>query len=186
MTVQFYAHLKWKRAEGTMLLDSRATENFMNLQYARWLGVPIKQLDQPRKLYNVDRTTNQQEELKYYTDLITKTGGQQTNLRFFLTDLGEHWVILGYPWFTAKQLKIDWARGWIDVTQLPIILRTPDTAKARFTPRSRNAPRKLPNETMFIGRVMTDPTSWHQMIALKLAEELTPKTKSVIPNEYQQ
>ena len=124
MTVQFYIHSIAKRAEAIALLDSGATENFMNLSYAKWLKLPIKQLDKPRKLFNVDETKNKSSELHFYTDLQVRTGGQKVNLWFFLSDLGEHKAILGYPWFTATQPKIDWKRGWIDHTQLPIILKT--------------------------------------------------------------
>jgi hypothetical protein len=35
MTVRFFIHLKSKRAEAIMLVDSGATENFINLQYAK-------------------------------------------------------------------------------------------------------------------------------------------------------
>jgi hypothetical protein len=58
--------------------------------------------------------------------LETRTGTATTKLRFFLSDLGEHKAILGYPWFMAVQPNIDWKRGWIDHTQLPIVLRAPD------------------------------------------------------------
>ena len=37
MTVWFYIHSIAKRAESVVLLDSGATENFMNLAYAKWL-----------------------------------------------------------------------------------------------------------------------------------------------------
>jgi hypothetical protein len=39
-------------------------------------------------------------------------------LHFFLSDLGEHKAILGYPWFATVQPNIDWKKGWIDHTQL--------------------------------------------------------------------
>jgi hypothetical protein len=42
MTIQFYAHSIAKRAKGTALIDSGATENFLNLTYAKWLQLPIK------------------------------------------------------------------------------------------------------------------------------------------------
>jgi hypothetical protein len=48
--------------------------------------------------------------------------------------LGEHKAILGYPWFTAVQLNINWKKGWIDHTQLLIILRAPNAQKAIFMP----------------------------------------------------
>ena len=45
MTVCFYVHSITKRAESVALLDSGATENFMNLSYAKWLRLPINQLE---------------------------------------------------------------------------------------------------------------------------------------------
>jgi len=99
MTVRTYIHSIAKRAETVTLLDSGATENFMNLQYAKWLKLPIKQLAEPRPLINVDGTENKSGEIKYYTDLSIQTGSNRSKLRFFLSDLGEHKVLLGYPWF---------------------------------------------------------------------------------------
>jgi hypothetical protein len=132
MMLHIFMHSRSKRAETIALLDSGATENFMNLEYAKYLHLPIKVLQQPRKLFNVDGTQNRAGELKYYVDLNSRTGKRQTNLRYFLTDLGEHKVILGYSWFTTAQPKIDWARGWIDHSQLPIVLRSHDAAKVQF------------------------------------------------------
>jgi hypothetical protein len=36
-----------KRAEIIALIDSGATENFLNLSYAKWLRLPIKMLKTP-------------------------------------------------------------------------------------------------------------------------------------------
>jgi len=77
----------------------------MNLGYAKYLQLPIKHLEEPRSLFNVDGTTNKSGTLQYYTDLQVQTSSQRTNLRFFLTDLGENKAILGYPWFAAHQKK---------------------------------------------------------------------------------
>jgi hypothetical protein len=109
-------------------------ENFMSLDYAKYLHLPIKTLKEPRRLFNVDGTPNCTGDLKYYTDLATRTGHSTRMLCYFLSNLGDNKVILGYPWFTAAQPKIDWARGWITHDQLPIVLRTSDAAKARFVP----------------------------------------------------
>jgi hypothetical protein len=79
-------------------------------------------LKTPQKLYNVDGMENKAGELQYYTDLETRTGTTTTKLRFFLSDLGEHKAILGYPWFATVQSNVDWKKGWIDHTQLPIVL----------------------------------------------------------------
>ena len=53
-------------------------------------------------------------------------------MRFFLIELGPQRMILGYPWFAAMQLKIDWAKGWIDYAQLPIVIKTKNAHKSTF------------------------------------------------------
>jgi hypothetical protein len=78
MTVHMYLHSITKRAKGITLIDSGVTENFMNLQYAKWLQLPIKQLATTRPIFNVDGTKNKGGMLHYYTDLSIQTGQQQT------------------------------------------------------------------------------------------------------------
>jgi hypothetical protein len=122
MTLRIYVHLRSKRAETIALLDSGATENFINISYAQKLNLPIWKLTQERRLFNVNGTPNKAGTLKYYTNIVTRTGTKRTHLQYFLTDLGDNQVILGYLWFASAQPQIDWAKGWIDYQQLPIIL----------------------------------------------------------------
>src|SRR5258708_38996415 len=129
----------------------------MNLNYAKWLQLPIKQMSESRKLLNIDGTENKSGELHYYTDLQVQTGTNHTNLRFYLTELGEQKAILGYPWFAAAQPKIDWKRGRIDHTQLPVILRASNAQRATFVPRQKNLPRKKETANYFLGRSVFHP-----------------------------
>jgi hypothetical protein len=152
MTIRSYIHSSKKRAEATTLVDSGATENFMNLNYAKWLGLPLKKLNHPRQVYNVDGTLNRGGSLEFFTDVQVQTGTNRTNMRFFLTNLGDHKLILGYPWFTAIQPKINWLRGWLDHSQLPIIIRSPDAARAKFLPRT-STPTRREQDPVFIARV---------------------------------
>ena len=62
------------------LLDSGATENFMSLPYVKYLHLPIKTLAEPWRLFNVDGTQNQAEDLKYYVDMSTRTGTKKVTL----------------------------------------------------------------------------------------------------------
>ena len=93
---------------------------------------------------------NKTGKLKYYTDLNIQTGQNMTTLQFFLSDLGEHKVILGYPWFVATQPRIDWKRGWINHAQLPIVIQAPNTQKAIFVPGIRNVPQPTQKEKYFL------------------------------------
>jgi hypothetical protein len=74
MTLRVFMHLRSKRAKTVALLDSGVRENFINMSHARRLGLPIKQLTEERKLFNVDGTPNKSGNLKYYVDLATRTG----------------------------------------------------------------------------------------------------------------
>ena len=62
-------HSAKKWAEGIALINSGATENFMSLNYAWWLGLPIKHLEKSRQLFNVDGTKNRARNLQFYTDV---------------------------------------------------------------------------------------------------------------------
>jgi len=143
MTVRFYLHSVAKRAEAVVLLDLGATENFMNLTYARWMKLPIKVMPHPRKLYNIDGTENKAGEVKFFVDLGTRTGTNVTNLRFFLLDLGGQKAILGYPWFASIQPRIDWKRGWIDQQHLPIVFKVANAKRAKFLSRKENRPHPI-------------------------------------------
>ena len=122
MSLRLYLHTQNERAETSALLDGGATENFIHLNYARKKRLTVKWLLNPQKIVNVDGTPNAKGEICYYVDLDMNHGTTKVHLRFFLTDIGDRDIILGYPWFVAIQPNIDWARGWIATEQLPVIL----------------------------------------------------------------
>jgi hypothetical protein len=163
MTIRVYLNSLFKRAETSALLDSSATENFINPGYARELKLPIKELAEPCKVFNVDGTQNRHGQITHYTDLDVRTGDQTRTMRFFLTNLGEQKVILGYPWFAAVQPVIDWAKGWIAYEQLPVVI------KARIKRTTT--------------KIHTATASDRQTLASKLAEKHTTLSLP-IPTEY--
>ena len=137
MSLQAFIHTSSKRVETPALLDSGATENFINTNYAQYLHLPIKKLITPRKVYNVDKTPNWKGDIVAYTDLEVHIREKKTNMRFFITNLETQRMILGYLWFAAMQLRIDWAKGWLDYDQLPIVIKMSDAHKAVFVRRNK-------------------------------------------------
>ena len=109
----------------------------------------------------------------FFTDLQVHTGEQNVTLRFFLSDLGEHKAILGYLWSVAIQPKIDWKKGWINHTQLPIVLKADNAKQAHFTPQTCNIPQPIHKDQFFIRRVTFNQTK--------------PITEQIpgLPEEYQ-
>jgi len=105
-------------------------------------------------------------------------------MRFFLTDMGDHKVILGYPWFTANQPKIDWARGWIDMMQLPLIIHSTNALKAQFNPSMHDLPDPIEEEILYIGRIHIEPHIACQTMSSTLAKENDKPHLDPIPMEY--
>ena len=129
MQLCVFIHLTHKQDEAAALLDSGATENFIQELYTQQLKLPIKCLLHTWPVYNIDRTLNKNGHIHSYTDLEMQTGQQRTKLHFFLTDIGNQKLILGYPWFAVTQPNIDWERGWIEADQLPLIKHMPEKKK---------------------------------------------------------
>jgi Retroviral aspartyl protease len=96
---------------GKALIDSGATENFIDYRTAiRW-RVKTKDLRQPRKVYNVDGTLNQGGIISKSCVLRIQRGDQQLAQQFYVTNLGQDRIILGYPWLREFNPEIDWGEG---------------------------------------------------------------------------
>jgi hypothetical protein len=74
--------MRGARAESTTLLDCGATENFVYVDYARRMKLPVKMLEQPRKIINVDGTANTQGDITHYTDISVQHRVTRVLLRF--------------------------------------------------------------------------------------------------------
>ena len=79
------------------LLDSGATDNFIDQRTVKRLNIPTRRLNRPRILYNVDKTKNRSGYITHYTDLEITRGMQTTVQRFYVANLGTDRFILGFP-----------------------------------------------------------------------------------------
>jgi len=65
-------------------------------------------------------------------DLDFRTGKWDKQMRFLITDLGNEDLILGYPWLSEFEPKFSWKDAVIDITNLPITIRSLDWKNTRW------------------------------------------------------
>jgi hypothetical protein len=104
------------------LVDSGATDNFMHPVFAKRMGLGLQELQTPKKIFNIDNTTNKSGMITHYLDLNVCTNGIHKQMRFLVTDIGNEEVLLGYPWLATFEPKFNWRSAVIDKHILPIII----------------------------------------------------------------
>ena len=133
MKVPISVRTSYNKADLRCLVDSGATDNFIHPRFVRRMKLGTRELAWPKKLYNIDDTTNKAGNVTHYVDLIVETTGKRKEMRFLVSDVGQEDAILGYPWLATFEPKFSWAHGTIDVANLPIVLRSVNPAHERST-----------------------------------------------------
>ena len=98
-------------AEENALLDSGATENFMDQRMVERLSIGLRPMKEPRRVFNVDGTENKHGTLTHYTLLRVKKGDKNLLQRFYVTSLGADHAIFGYPWLRDFNPNVNWVTG---------------------------------------------------------------------------
>ena len=112
----------YARADKNILVDSGATDNFIDPRLIQRLRLGTHNLERARKIWNIDGTNNKAGLITNYVDLSVQTGKKRAKMRFLITDLGNEDLILGYPWLANFEPKFSWSEGVIDTSYLPIII----------------------------------------------------------------
>src|SRR6266702_1230788 len=96
------------------LVDSGATDCFMSENFIRRMKLGKRPLQRPRKIWNIDNTTNQAGEITHYITLEIQTRGIRKTIQFLVTNIGNEDIILGYPWMAAFEPQFTWRNGVIN------------------------------------------------------------------------
>jgi hypothetical protein len=84
-------------AKKKALIDSEATENFIDWRLAKALKVQTMLLPHPWKVYNVDGMENKAGVIERHVKLHVRQGDRERVQMFFITNLGDPRIIFGYP-----------------------------------------------------------------------------------------
>jgi hypothetical protein len=184
-------------ADKHILVDSGATDNFIHPKLLKQLGLGAQALDRPRKVWDIDRTTNHAGQLTSFVDLEVRRGEKEEKMCFLVTDLRNEDLILGYPWLATFEPQFNWRNSVINTTHLPIVVRSLDWRKGRFRSvvtrmvagrHVTSTPLRLShNNKMAIFVELEQECAHARGISTDLAAEAGQHTKPVeVPAEYQQ
>lgn len=107
-------------AAATALLDSGATGNLINEDYARKVKIPLKPLTRHLLVKLADDSEGI---ITHYTTLGLRiqqgSHYHEETIRFYVADIGEEDIILGSKWLIKHNPEIDWAKYQLKMTRCP-------------------------------------------------------------------
>ena len=109
-------------ADKSVLVDSRATDNFMHPNFAKWMGLWPVALERPWKIWNADNMENEEVMITHYLDLEVETKGIHKDMHFYITNIGKEDIFLRYPWLAAYEPRFKWKDATIGEEVLPAII----------------------------------------------------------------
>ncbi len=86
-------------------------ESFVHSQLVKELMLATKLLHKPRRVQNVDGTSNRLGEVTKEVEFQLFHESHCQTHHFLIADIGEDDIILGYPFFEATNPMIDWSTG---------------------------------------------------------------------------
>ena len=103
------------------LLDSGATDLFMDTTFAREKGFKIKKLKKPLLVRNVNGIVNAGGAIMYQVEYNMFFKGHMERMRMDICNLEKTEVILGMPWLAAHNPEINWEKEEVEMTRCPPI-----------------------------------------------------------------
>ena len=131
MRVPVSIHTRYFMADKKALVDSGATDNFIHPAFAKRLGLAMTPLEKPKRIYNIDNTSNKAGSITHSLELKVTTKGIEKVMRFLVTDIGHEDLLLGYPWLATFEPKFGWKDAIIEMGALPILISSTQPVDSR-------------------------------------------------------
>ena len=98
-------------AEESRLLNTGATESFINHKIVIEHCLGTQKLPISRPIYNINRIANKHETISDVCYLLVSKESKKEYVPFYITNLGKDHFIFRYPWCQEFQPEIDWANS---------------------------------------------------------------------------
>ena len=109
-----------KKKSITALVDSGATGEFIDRQYAKICWFNLIKLTQPIPVYNVDGSPNEAGLIMEAVSLLLHYKNHLEQTTFCVTNLGKQKLLLGHSWLHKHNPDIDWEKGEVKMSRCPL------------------------------------------------------------------
>ena len=103
-----------KITEATALVDSGATESFIDKTFVYENDLPTIKLSHPIPVRNVDGTPNEGGRIVEKVPLTLKVEDHREHLEPYVTSLKDTPILLGHPWLKQHNPSINWRTNRVD------------------------------------------------------------------------
>jgi len=102
-----------------VLLDSRATGNFIDRDFVRMKGINTWSISRPIPVYNMDGSPNKAGRISKVVNVVLryKTYAERTLLA--VSSLRKQNMILGYTWLKDHNPEVNWQTGEVQMNRCP-------------------------------------------------------------------
>ena len=119
MTFPISLQGKTKIIDTSVLINSSATGNFMDLCLLLQDNFVLKQLPAPILAYNIDGTTNQKGTIHWKVKTTLTLGDHSHPVELMVLRLNKPRVILRIPWLKKWNPMIDWSQLTMTIPSFP-------------------------------------------------------------------
>ena len=103
----------------TALVDSRATGEFIDRQYAKSCQFNLIKLTQPIPVYNVDGSPHEAGSIIEAVSLLLRYKNHSEQTTFCVTNLGKQKLLLRHSWLHKHNPEINWEKGEVKKSRYP-------------------------------------------------------------------
>ena len=122
-----------KRITTNAMVDSGATEDFIDQQFCIQHQFPVRRLNQPRDIFVIDGKSSSVGPITHEAIIAMDIGSHREQIRFHVANLKKHEAILGMPWLKKHNPTINWDKEQISFNSekcTEVCLKEPPVVKA--------------------------------------------------------
>ena len=99
---------KYENVSINAMIDSGATENFINKRICDKHQITTKVAERPREIYLADGNLSGMGPITHLAEVPMEIGGHKELATLQVANLENHEIILGMPWLKGHNPRIDW------------------------------------------------------------------------------